>query len=154
MSGSRLTRIRDGLLQWKRDAGDRETKVRISELLDIIDEADRENASLVAWLEKHVPELDPSDLDEVAEEFLRAFLTNGDEGLSREEGDAIVSRGEAAPLPDRRSSPRLRNFLSRRLRPLLKASGSTVEISAGRDGVYRTTDPSIVTLGEVSPPRD
>lgn len=150
MSGSRLTAIRDGLLRWKREADDRETKIRISELLDIIDEEEREDALFVEWCEKHAPNWEPKELERLV---LLAFLANGDEGLSREETHAIIGGDDDANRVTA-SIGSVRNFFSRRLRKSLKASGSTVEISAGRDGVYRTTDPSIVTLGKVSQPGD
>ena len=150
MSDSRLAALRDGLLRWKREADDRGTKLRISELLDIIDEEDREDARFVEWCEKHAPNWEPKELERLV---LLAFLANGDEGLSREETNAIIG-GEDDANRVTASLPSVRNFFSRQLRKSLEASGSTVKISTGRDGVYRTTDPSIVTLGEVSPPCD
>jgi hypothetical protein len=151
MSGPRLTRIRDGLLQWKKEAGDRETRIRISELLDIIDEADRENALFADWCEKHAPNWEPKKDDE--RNVLLAFLANGDEGLSREEAHALTADDHEDETRVSASIGSVRTFFWR-LRKSLEASGSTVKISAGRNGVYHTTDPSIVTLGEVSPPRD
>lgn len=149
MSGSRLAAIRDGLLRWKREAVDRDTKIRISELLDIIDEEDREDARFAEWCEKHAPNWEPKELERLV---LLALLANEDEGLSREETHAITG-GEDDANRVAASIGSVRSFYWR-LRKSLEASGSTVEISAGRDGVYRTTDPSIVTLGEVSPPCD
>jgi len=146
-SDSKLVRIRDGLLRLKRKARDREMKIEISELLDIIDEADREDALFSEWCERHASAWEPTDMER---QMIRAFLASGEDGISRELGDSILSNGEAAPIPDRRSSPRLRNFFTRQLRPHLLASGSTVEIKAGRDGIYRTTDPVILTCGDVS----
>lgn len=150
MTGSRLAAVRDRLLRWKREADDRETKIRISELLDIIDEEDREDARFVEWCEKHAPNWGPNEHERLV---LLALLANEGEGLSREETHAIIG-GDDDPNRVTASIRSVRNFFSRRLRKSLEASGSTVEISAGRDGVYRTTDPSIVTLGKVSPPCD
>ena len=146
-SRAKLVRIRDGLLRLKRKTSDHEMKIEISELLDIIDEADREDALFSEWCERHAPDWEPTEMER---RMIRAFLARGDAGISREVGDSILSNGEAAPIPDRRSSPRLRNFFTRQLRPHLLSSGSTVEIKAGRDGTYRTTDPRIITCGDLS----
>jgi len=150
MSGSRLTRIRDGLLRWKRETDDRETKIRISELLDIIDEGDREDALFADWCEKHAPEWEPKELER---DILLAFLANEDAGVSREEAASIASGSDCVSRDECVSIGSVRTFFWR-LRKSLEASGATVKISAGRNGVYHTTDPSIVTMGEVSPPRD
>ena len=150
MSDSKLVRLRDGLLRLKKETDDRNQKIRISELLDIIDEADREDAGFAAWCEKHAPDWEATDVERKA---ILAFLASDGGELSREVADSIVSKGEAAPVADRRSSPRVRNFFWK-MRKRLEAAGSTVEISAGRDGVYRTTDPTFITLREVSPPGD
>lgn len=150
MSESRLSRLRDGLLRLKQETADRGTKIKISELLDIIDEGDREDPHFAEWCEKHAPNWAPKALERLV---LLALLANEGEGLSREEVNAIIG-GEDDANRVTASLPSVRNFFSRHLRKSLKASGSTVEISTGRDGVYRTTDPSIVTLGEVSPPCD
>lgn len=145
----RLTAIRDGLLRWKRDTNDRETKLRISELLDIVDEHDREDARFAEWCGKHAPNWEATELERLG---LLVFLTNGDEGLSREEVDAIKS-GEDDEARVSASIGRVRTFV-RRLRQNLEAGGSTVEVIADRKGIYRTTDPSIVTLGDVPQPGD
>jgi hypothetical protein len=152
MSELRLMRLRDGLLQWKRESGDRETKIRISELLDIIDEEDRESARLVDWCEKHAPNWEPKNDRE--RNVLIAFLANGEEGLSREEIAEITSGDAAVSCDESASIGRVRTFICRLKKDSLRPSGSKVEINAGHDGVYRTNDPSIVTLGEVLPPRD
>ena len=149
MSESRLAAIRDGLLRWKREADDRGTKIRISELLDIIDEGDREDARFAEWCEKHAPNWEPKELERLV---LLALLANEGDGLSREEANAITS-GEDDESRVSASIGSVRTFFWR-LRKSLRTSGSTVEISTGRDGIYRTTDPSIVTCGEVSPPCD
>ena len=149
MSDSKLVRLRDGLLRLKREEKDRDQKIRISELLDIIDEADREDAQFSAWVEKHAPNWEPKELERLV---LLALLANGDDGLSREEANAITS-GEDDDTRVSESIGSLRTFLWR-MRKSLKKSGSTVKISTSYYGVIRTTDPSIVTLGEVSPPGD
>lgn len=149
MSESRLTAIRDGLLRWKRETDDRGTKIRISELLDIIDEEDREDARFAEWCEKHAPNWEPKELERLV---LLAILANGDEGLSSEEANAITS-GEDDEYRVSASFGRVRTFLWR-LRKSLTTSGSTVKISTSHAGIIRTTDPSIVTFGEVSPPCD
>jgi len=150
MSESRLSRLRDGLLRLKQETDDRGIKIKISELLDIIDEVDREDSQFAEWCEKHAPNWEPK---EPLRLVLLALLANEGEGLSREEANAIIG-GEDDANRATASIASVRNFFSRVLRKSLKASGSTVKIKAGKDGVYRTTDPSIITLGKVSPPRD
>lgn len=150
MSESRLTSLRDGLLRLKQETDDRGTKIKISELLDIIDEGDREGTRFTEWCKKHAPNWEPTEDEELV---MRAFLAHEDEGLSREEAKEIIG-GEDDANRVTASLPSVRNFFCRRLKKSLRASGSTVEIRASRNGVYRTTDPSIITLGKVSPPRD
>jgi len=151
MNESKLMRLRDGLLDLKRKAEGRETRIAISELLDIIDEADREDARFDEWCEKHAPNWEPNERER---NVLRAFLANGDAGLSREEIAGITSDDDSLPCGKSASIGSVRTFICRLKKESLRPSGSTVEIRGDYYGVYRTTDPSIITLGEVSPPRD
>jgi hypothetical protein len=146
----RLARIRDELLRWKREARDRDTKICISELLDIIDEGDREDARFAEWCQKHAPNWDWTPQER---QLFLAFLLNGNDGLSGEEAYAAYF-GKEPDLSRVNATPgSLRNRLSE-IRERLRASKSTVQIRGDHHGVYRTHDPSIVTLGEVSPPSD
>lgn len=149
MSESRLTALRDGLLRLKQETDDRGTKIKISELLDIIDEGDREGTRFTEWCKKHAPNWEPEELERLV---IIAHLANGNEGVSREATNAIKG-GEDDATRVTASIGSVRNLYCR-LRKSLRASGSTVEIRASRKGVYRTTDPSIITLGKVSPPCD
>lgn len=150
MNESKLMRLRDGLLDLKRKAEGRETRIAISELLDIIDEADREDAHFAEWCEKHAQKWEPEEIERYV---MLAFLANGDAGLSREDAHALRAGDHDDEARVTASIGSVRTFFWR-LRKSLKKSGSTVEIRGDHHGVYRTTDPSIITLGEVSPPRD
>jgi hypothetical protein len=60
MSDDRLfglvLQVRDDLLRWKREATDRDTRVRISEMLERFDELERADSQFTDWCRKHAPQ--------------------------------------------------------------------------------------------------
>jgi hypothetical protein len=154
MSDERLfgfvLQVRDDLLRWKREATDRDTRVRISEMLERFDELERADSQFTDWCRKHAPQWATYDDGEKC--LILRFLANGSDGVSREEAAAILGCEQEDESRAGASNGALRTRVWR-LQKDFRESGSTVKIfSLG--GVYRTTDPVIVTLGDVSPVRD
>ncbi len=140
-------RLRDRLLEWKRNEPDRDKRMLIAECLADLDEIERSTPATAVdeWLRQQAPALVPPSSER--RNVINAFLTNGKSGVSREEIDAIIS-GDAM-LEASGSIVRVRMFISR-LRESLKKSNATATITkAGRDGIYHTAVTAIQTFRKV-----